>query len=176
MFVQSRGLSGSWLWYYSLLLEDYILTIVSSCEPVYALNWWVLNLFPSYVFSSPICGNQWWCFCNFWIIAGVGCLRIYTVPSCQKICPSPSVPRLGRDAMTWWIRVTQDWRPQKGGNSYCWWFRNPARKPIEVGSLSHYLQGFMYTSQVVNAGFQPSTVLVPLKGPCWCPWPSPGFQ
>ena len=23
---------------------------------------------------------------------------------------------------------------------YCWWFRNPA--PVEVGSLSHYLQGF----------------------------------
>ena len=26
---------------------------------------------------------------------------------------------------------------------YCWWLRNPARKPIERwGSLSHYLQGF----------------------------------
>ena len=23
---------------------------------------------------------------------------------------------------------------------YCWWFRNPARKPVEVGGLSHYLQ------------------------------------
>ena len=25
---------------------------------------------------------------------------------------------------------------------YCWWFRNPA--PVEVGSLSHYLQGFIH--------------------------------
>ena len=24
----------------------------------------------------------------------------------------------------------------------CWWFRNPANSPVEVGSLSHYLQGF----------------------------------
>ena len=27
-------------------------------------------------------------------------------------------------------------------NSYCWWFRNPARKPVEVGRLSHCLQSF----------------------------------
>ena len=26
---------------------------------------------------------------------------------------------------------------------YCWWFKNPA--PVEVGSLSHYLQGFLHT-------------------------------
>ena len=26
--------------------------------------------------------------------------------------------------------------------TYCWWFRNPARKPVEVGSLSHSLQVF----------------------------------
>ena len=24
--------------------------------------------------------------------------------------------------------------------SYCWWFRNPLNSPVEVGSLSHYLQ------------------------------------
>ena len=24
----------------------------------------------------------------------------------------------------------------------CWWFRNPVNSPVEVGSLSHYLQGF----------------------------------
>ena len=43
------------------------------------------------------------------------------------------------------------WQPHQGSNSleaklwwYCWWFvRNPARKPVEVGSLSHYLQGFI---------------------------------
>ena len=26
--------------------------------------------------------------------------------------------------------------------TYCWWFRNPA--PVEVGSLSHYLRGFVH--------------------------------
>ena len=36
---------------------------------------------------------------------------------------------------------------------YCWCFRNPVNSPVEVGSLSHYLQGFFYTSQVVIAGF-----------------------
>ena len=29
--------------------------------------------------------------------------------------------------------------------SYCWWFvRNPVNSPVEVGSLSHYLQGFIH--------------------------------
>ena len=27
--------------------------------------------------------------------------------------------------------------------SYCWWFRNPANSPVEVGSFSSYLQGFI---------------------------------
>ena len=27
---------------------------------------------------------------------------------------------------------------------YCWWFRNPANSPGEVGSWSHYLQEFFY--------------------------------
>ena len=29
-------------------------------------------------------------------------------------------------------------------NHYCWWFRNPALKPVEVGSSSHYLHGFVH--------------------------------
>ncbi len=55
------------------------------------------------------------------------------------------------------------WQPHQGSNSleaklwwYCWWFvRNLTRKPVEVGSLSHYLQGFIsfYTSQVVQDFF-----------------------
>ncbi len=28
--------------------------------------------------------------------------------------------------------------------TYCWWFRNPAETPVEVGSLSHYLQGLIH--------------------------------
>ena len=38
-----------------------------------------------------------------------------------------------------------------------WWFRNPARKPVEVGSFSHYLQGFS-TIPGGCLGFLPSTV------------------
>ena len=33
-------------------------------------------------------------------------------------------------------------------STYSWWFRNPARKPVELRSLPHDLQGF-YTFQVV---------------------------
>ena len=36
-----------------------------------------------------------------------------------------------------------------------WWFRNPSRKPVEVGSLSHYLKRFLYIPG--GAGFLPST-------------------
>ena len=39
---------------------------------------------------------------------------------------------------------------------YCWWFRNPAS--AEVGSLSHYLQGFS-TIPGGCLGFLPSTVV-----------------
>ncbi len=31
----------------------------------------------------------------------------------------------------------------------CWWFRNPATQPLEVGRSSHYLQGFLHP----NGGF-----------------------
>ena len=35
---------------------------------------------------------------------------------------------------------------KKLGNSIhiCWWFRNPANSPVEVGRKSHYLQGFIH--------------------------------
>ena len=29
-----------------------------------------------------------------------------------------------------------------GGNSYCWWKKSIRRSPVEVGRLSHFLQGF----------------------------------
>ena len=34
---------------------------------------------------------------------------------------------------------------------YCWWFRNPAWKPVEVGSWFHYLQDFLHP--IGGAGF-----------------------
>ncbi len=40
---------------------------------------------------------------------------------------------------------------------YCWWFRNPVNSPVEVGSLSRYLQGFS-TIPGGCLGFEPSTV------------------
>ena len=36
---------------------------------------------------------------------------------------------------------------------YCWWFRNPANSPVEVGSLSQYLQGLGYIQTVVVLDF-----------------------
>ena len=57
--------------------------------------------------------------------------------------PSPWVPPLALTSSAWgrtncgWLMSCETW-------SYCWWFRNPARKPVEVGSLSHYLQGSFY--------------------------------
>ena len=35
-------------------------------------------------------------------------------------------------------------------NHICWWFRNPVNSPVEVGSLSHYLQAFLLPG---GAGF-----------------------
>jgi len=37
---------------------------------------------------------------------------------------------------------------------YCWWFRNPANSPVEVGSLSDYLQFFYIPGGCL--GFLPS--------------------
>ena len=45
---------------------------------------------------------------------------------------------------------------------YCWWFRNPA--PVEVGSLSRYLQG----SYISGVGILPSTLpLIPFCSAWW---------
>ena len=35
----------------------------------------------------------------------------------------------------------------------CWWFRNPVNSPVEVGSWSHYLQGFIHPKGGSLAGF-----------------------
>ena len=37
---------------------------------------------------------------------------------------------------------------------YCWWFRTPVNSPVEVGSLSHYLQGFIHPNGGFLAGFR----------------------
>ena len=44
----------------------------------------------------------------------------------------------------------------KRSYTYCWWFRNPV--PVEVGSLSHYLQGFIRPRWL--AGFLPPTLCI----------------
>ena len=41
--------------------------------------------------------------------------------------------------------------------SYCWWFRNPLNSPVELGSLSHYLQVLLLHPRWVPRFF-PSTV------------------
>ena len=48
--------------------------------------------------------------------------QIWCVEMCRVWCQLPIL-------MTWWL--------QKCLVIYCWWFRNPARTPVEVGSLSH---------------------------------------
>ena len=45
-------------------------------------------------------------------------------------------------------------------HSYCWWVRNPANSPVEVGSLSHYSQGFKNIPGGC-LGSLPSTVVYP---------------
>ena len=59
--------------------------------------------------------------------------------------PHPSILWFGANTIT----ITESTGKQGAGvlpqgfrMKYCWWFRNPARKPVEVGSFSHYLQGF----------------------------------
>ena len=113
---------------------------------------------------------------NFWIIAGVGCLRIYTVPSCQKICPSPSVPRLGRDAMDDLVDSEKPLFdvPKKVGTPTV--DGSEIRRENQLRLVVYpIIYKVLAPSQVVNAGFQPSTVLVPLKGPCK-PFPSSALQ
>ncbi len=52
---------------------------------------------------------------------------------------------------SWDFKRFQAKKPQIAEQNqwYCWWFRNPANSPVEVGRLSHYLPGF-FTSQVVS--------------------------
>ncbi len=48
--------------------------------------------------------------------------------------------------------VSPKWAKRLRGDGHCWWFRNPVNSPVEVGSLSHYLGGFIHP-KVVIAGF-----------------------
>ena len=51
----------------------------------------------------------------------------------------------------WWkIESKTPQNYQVHDSSYCWWFRNPANQPVEVGSLSHYLYTGFFKSQVVS--------------------------
>ena len=56
------------------------------------------------------------------------------------------------------------WNPSKWSPTlrnfktwYCWWFRNPVNSPVEVDSLSHYLQGFIHPRWLFGIS-EPSTV------------------
>ena len=55
--------------------------------------------------------------------------------------------------------------------TYGWWFRNPVNSPVEVGSLSHYLQGF-YASHVVQDFFHQQ---YPSKSHFWVDFPFPDW-
>ena len=63
------------------------------------------------------------------------------------LCPA-SIPRASGTRSPRFFSKARDecvWK------TYGWWFRNPVNSPVEVGSLSHHLQGSK-TSQVVIAG------------------------
>ena len=42
-----------------------------------------------------------------------------------------------------WLWARPPWKWQVLPYIYVWWFRNPVNSPVEVGSLSHYLQTFV---------------------------------
>ena len=56
---------------------------------------------------------------------------------------TPSLPGSPQESCVIWSIAGRPW-----SHRYTWWFRNPVKAPVEVGSFSHYLRGF-YTSQVV---------------------------
>ena len=63
--------------------------------------------------------------------------------TCEPLVKNLELPFLTKTAETSWRFPTK----VRGENAspplkWCWWFRNPANSPVEVGSLSHYLQGF----------------------------------
>ena len=49
---------------------------------------------------------------------------------------------------------------------YCWWFRNPVNSPVEVGSLSHHLQGFIHPRWCRISSI--NSMLVSGRLPCHC--------
>ena len=64
--------------------------------------------------------------------------------SCRVNIPVPRIP-MGQE-MVMWVGLCRATRPRpammKHRGHYCWWFRNPG-KPVEVGSLSHFVYGFI---------------------------------
>ena len=48
---------------------------------------------------------------------------------------------------------------------YCWWFRNPAS--VEVGSLSHYLQGSIHPERWLGMGFLNLQLKLSWELPSW---------
>ena len=91
-------------------------------------------------------------------------ISIFEAPP-KKICHSDHQLRGTRtEART--VRETQDLDPEKRVEFrcvwfgwYCWWFRNPANSPVEVGTLSHYLEGFIHPRWCRNLFISSITIL-----------------
>ena len=77
------------------------------------------------------------------------CLSIFSCPSCSVLGPIWQLQLQGYEASNAGLEHLH----QSHEAGYCWWFRNPACKPVEVVSLSHYLQGFL-PSQVQEFSHQ----------------------
>ena len=82
-----------------------------------------------------------------------GCSSYYPGSRPQDV----HLPRVARCGLRGWVTLGKTLMAIS--LQYCRWFRNP--EPVEVGSLSYYLQGFIQRSWSTGAGFLPSTVTVP---------------
>ena len=75
---------------------------------------------------------------------------------------------------TFWDKVSlpQIWGSikVKFGARFCWWFRNPP--PVEAGSLSHYLQGFMHLNWLfgISSISSATAIVLFIRKPLWIWW------
>ena len=107
---------------------------------------------------APLGSKPWfWIGCSPEVVGQI--LSTFTVSNVKGKPRSNSFPwcSILGEAFPSWSDITC------GSMIRCWWFWNPS--PVEVGSLSHYLQDFIHPRWL--AGFLPSTVVCGFKVLFW---------
>ena len=120
-----------------------------------------ISLFLSFFLSVCL---SFYRYVNCFLRGFLSSIRLYDMPESpwrlKKDTEMPLVFKRGSLLFFWLPSSRTRKKHQKNhskGRTYCWWFRNPA--PVEVGRLSHYLQGFSTIQKVVGTGIsEPSTV------------------